>query len=317
MTDRIYSVGKVSVARGDTAVTVSGGPLLLSNVKELDWLSVLGVGGCKVMGIPDDSHLEIDPWPFDDVVNGDYNVVLDGLNSFTAPSIAVAVVQLVEDLEDDDYFVAVKSTETAPNPRSGNEGQNALQRSTGKMWQKIAGVWTYIGIYGPLIFDPEPYSPATNYAMRTLVAFGGKLYSSKQDNNLGHAPASSPTWWDVVIAGGDTVYISMDDSDRPASGETVLKWPCPEATTFYAGLASSFAHASTGATLAAVYSIKKNGTQFATLTFAAAGQGGAQLGSFVCASNTTLSPGDILTIVAPNPRDATLSTIGITLTGYR
>ncbi len=82
-------------------------------------------------------------------------------------------------------------------------------------------------------------------------------------------------------------------------------------------LSDSFANASTGATNTAVYSIRKNGVQFGTVTFAGGGQAGPQAGTFAAPADTTFAAGDILTMGAPTPRDPTLSTVGITLTAYR
>ena len=87
--------------------------------------------------------------------------------------------------------------------------------------------------------------------------------------------------------------------------------------TFYAGLTDSVADASTGATVTAFYSYQKNGVQFGTCTFAGGGQAGEQSGVFYSASDTVFNAGDILTIIAPAARDATLSGIGTTLAGYR
>jgi hypothetical protein len=312
-----YAVGTVSVSTGDTVVVGNGGPEWIANARSLDWLTITGFGPVKIRSIVDSTHLEISEWPYADVAAGAYIIDNDGLNSFAAPSIAQNIVDLVEDLDADGFFIFVKSTDTVPNPRKGDDGQYARQPSTGKEWYKDSGVWVYQGISGAVTFDAVPYSSATTYAARTLVSFGGTLYLSLQSVNLNHLPSTSPSWWQRIIAGGDTVYIAMDDSDRPASGETVLKFISPKAMTVYAGMIDSYANASTGATLSAVYSLKKNGTQFASITFAAAGQAGAQSGTFVCAADTTFAAGDILTIVAPNPRDGTLSTVGITLTAYR
>ena len=54
--------------------------------------------------------------------------------------------------------------------------------------------------------------------------------------------------------------------------------------------------------------LKKNGVEFATITFAIAGT----VATFTAASATTLNPGDYITLVAPGSADATLADIGFT-----
>ena len=67
------------------------------------------------------------------------------------------------------------------------------------------------------------------------------------------------------------------------------------------------------ATADAVFSIKKNGTEFGTATFAASGTSA----TFAAASETIFSIGDILTITAPATPDATLGNLGWAIGGTR
>jgi hypothetical protein len=102
-------------------------------------------------------------------------------------------------------------------------------------------------------------------------------------------------------------------SARPDSGETLLQMVMPTTVTFSAGLTQSQAKAGIAATSSSVFSLQKNGVQFATVTFAASGT----VGTFVCASDTVFSAGDIFTVITPNPRDATLANVSLTVTGFR
>lgn len=102
------------------------------------------------------------------------------------------------------------------------------------------------------------------------------------------------------------------DTDRPASGELILKI-YPPGVTFRAGMTDSRAGAEVAATANAVFSLTKNGTQFATLTFAASSAAGV----IACPVDTSFTTGDVLRVIAPNPRDATLSGVAATFIGYR
>ncbi len=85
------------------------------------------------------------------------------------------------------------------------------------------------------------------------------------------------------------------------------------ACTFPAGAANSFASASAAATGSTVFTLKQNGTSFATVTFAAS----ATSGTWSQASAATFAAGDLLEIDGPSTADATLADVGITLYGQR
>lgn len=100
---------------------------------------------------------------------------------------------------------------------------------------------------------------------------------------------------------------------QPAGGAILLRYPAPRAVRFPSGLANSRGVAGTAATASAVFSIRKNGTQFATMSFA----GSASTATFTAASDTDFAAGDVLTVVSPSPADSTLADIGFALAGVR
>lgn len=106
--------------------------------------------------------------------------------------------------------------------------------------------------------------------------------------------------------------IAIDVPARPASGGVLGKWVAPSLVTFMAGLVESAANADIAATAEAVFSLKKNGVEFATATFAATGT----TATFACANDTEFVSGDVLTLVAP-ARDHTLANIAFTIVGFR
>lgn len=261
--DRIYDIGTVSVDTGDTAIVGAGGPLWVANALAYDRISIEGYGECTILGVTDDAHLVIDPWPFDAVPSGtEYKLIQTGVDRVSGATQNAAVVDLVDALDADGFIWFVGPDETKPPPRKGKEGQYAEQPDTGKKWVRQAGIWVYLGIADP--------------------AF---------------------TRYDIVV----------DIPERPASGATMAKWVAPSLVTFKAGLAESRGDADAAATVSSVFSLKKNGTQFATATFSATND----TAIFACASDTAFAAGDVLTIIAPNPRDATLANIALTIVGFR
>jgi len=123
-----------------------------------------------------------------------------------------------------------------------------------------------------------------------------------------------------VNAGATGLQFSAKPFDVPifvggtyTNSQVLYAVPLGRSVTFKAGLASSSALLGTAATGSTVFSLKKNGTQFGTVTFAASGT----VGTFAAASDTTFSSGDILSIVAPASADATAASLGMTLVGIR
>ena len=98
---------------------------------------------------------------------------------------------------------------------------------------------------------------------------------------------------------------------KPTASEVVALIAVPVACTLPAGLTGSIVKAGVAATASAALSVRKNGSQFGTATFAAAGT----TATLAVASATTFAAGDLLSIVAPASADATLADIAITLVG--
>jgi hypothetical protein len=98
----------------------------------------------------------------------------------------------------------------------------------------------------------------------------------------------------------------------PAS-QVLLRYPFPRAVTFPAGLISSQAVSLAPATGTTTLTLAKNGTPIGTINFAAA----ATSGTFTLSSLVSFVAGDLLTLTAPDPADATLADLGIALAGIR
>ena len=100
---------------------------------------------------------------------------------------------------------------------------------------------------------------------------------------------------------------------KPSAGIVILRYPMPRAVRFEAGMSSSRGVAASAASASASFSIRKNGAEFATMTFAASGTNA----TFACATTTNFAAGEVLTVVAPSSPDDTLSDIGFALAGLR
>jgi hypothetical protein len=111
---------------------------------------------------------------------------------------------------------------------------------------------------------------------------------------------------------GDAYDIIVDDPGKPGSGEELLVHKFANAVSFGADMAGSQVYVPPAAlpTDPAIYSFTKNGIEFATLTIAIDG-------TPTFTGTTVFQAGDVLRVIAPDPRDETLSGVSMTLAGNR
>lgn len=106
----------------------------------------------------------------------------------------------------------------------------------------------------------------------------------------------------------------------PTSSEVVFQIPVAFAYSFPLNLVGSEGNVVTPTTATAVFSIRKNGTEFATLTFSVHSPIDGR-GVFASSNSplaaVSFSVGDILEIVAPASPDATLAGLGFQLVATR
>lgn len=99
----------------------------------------------------------------------------------------------------------------------------------------------------------------------------------------------------------------------PSASAVLMRYPFPRAVVFPVSLTLSRGVAGVAATAQTDFDLKKNGSSFGTMRFAAAGT----TASFISAGGASFAAGDILTVVAPASPDATLSDVGFSLAGTR
>lgn len=309
-----YNTGTMSLANGATTAIFTGS--LLSTQAEIGDMIYVNNLVIYVSAVTDDTHLEVTPpWGGTSLVGVNYVLLKISKSRYDPALTQQKIRDMLTFYEDLGFFYFVNGS--APDPAVGIDGQWALKVNSGpwKVWYHTGGSWVLQG--SPAGIQPKGlWNVGTTYALNDAVSWQGSLYSSNVAGNIGNQPDTSPTQWTLVMTNGDRYDIAFFDTDRPASGELVAKCE-PYGVSFAAGLSQSSANAEVGATSTAVYSFRKNGTEFATLTFAAGGQAGTQNGTFACATTTTFGAGDIFTMYAPAVRDATLSGVGGNIVGFR
>lgn len=268
-----YDTGTISVANGATAVTGTG-TAWLNLVKAGDVLRKAG-HSVRVASVETENGLTLaEPWPGTSLVAAAYEIEI----TFAGTEYLLATRRILEQLATGAYAQPDASGTLAERADFGDEAEGFIYWET----------------------DVDPF----------LIFV--KNSAASADWSAGVAISQpGPTGATGV---GDRYDLAFYDPARPGAGETVFKSIFAAASVNYpAGLTGSVGRAEVAATGDSVFSFRRNGTEFGTLTFAAA----STTGVYAAAGSVTFAAGDVLTITAPNPRDATLSGIFGTLAGTR
>lgn len=111
---------------------------------------------------------------------------------------------------------------------------------------------------------------------------------------------------------GDKYDVVFRDPGQAGSGEEVFKAIFAANVSFVENLVGSKVVATTTATDEAIWTLKKNGVSFGTMTF-----GAGEATPVFSTSASLFEPGDVLTLIAPISQDATLHDVYGVLSGAR
>lgn len=193
--------------------------------------------------------------------------------------------------------------------------------------------WRYVGIGLASETDLNSFVPLGvwvndfSYGISDLVFRNGYIFVSLVDENLDNEPPiegspAEPTtneFWMFIPAlqgvpgAGDLYDFCLYVQDRPRESEVIGRHIFTSEITFAEAMPLSKASSAVAATGSTVFSIRKNTSEFSTVTFGA----GQDEGVFSTSAETVFAAGDLLEIVAPASRDATLADLSITLLGNR
>ncbi|MHC2250803.1 hypothetical protein ACVILK_000495 [Bradyrhizobium embrapense] len=197
-----YRTGTVSVDAGGTVVTGSGTIWSGVNARPGD---ILQIGNFQtiITDVTDVTHLVIPPWGGGAQANVAYAIWQWFPQRVAGAQSMADVSALVAALNTTGFFVFVGPALTAPDRSLGEDNQYALQPTTGKMWLKSGGDWTFLGIYRGLGV-PAPYDNVKTYNLMDVATLGGSSYVwFNAAPGSGHAPPD-PAYWQVLASKGDT-----------------------------------------------------------------------------------------------------------------
>jgi hypothetical protein len=167
---------------------------------------------------------------------------------------------------------------------------------------------------------------AFNVADTTYYRYTGSAWaplSASSFTALSDVPASysGSGGFEVEVNAGATALvfnakpfdISLFAPGLPTAGATILRFVFTRAVTLPISLTGSKAGCGSASTGAKAFTLNKNGSSIGTVNIA----GSATTATFTFSAGVSFAAGDILSIVAPTPQDATLADFFVTLLGTR
>lgn len=194
-----YSTGTVSVTAGGTTVTGSG-TIWSGNKAVAGDEFVIGGVRALIVDVVSVTELTITPWPGSDESGASYAIYQTSSQRFADVQIAIDAGKIVDALNTEGFYIFVPSDATAPDPSLGDDGQYAFQATTGKLWLKENGVWTFLGIYKGFNFRGA-YDADATYSVNDVFTDSGSAYIVTSAPPVGTTPPNA-TYYDVLAAGG-------------------------------------------------------------------------------------------------------------------
>jgi hypothetical protein len=148
------------------------------------------------------------------------------------------------------------------------------------------------------------YTGSIGYTGSQGAGFTGSAGDLGYTGSIGYTGSVPSAPYDLVVW----------QQGKPAAGQVLLRVKVPRDVSYLSNwVGSTSSPTDYAATSTAVFSIQKNGSQVGTATYSA----GASTPAFASSGAQTFLSGDILSVVAPSPQDATLEGISIVLVGTR
>ncbi|SCB33866.1 hypothetical protein GA0061098_1006175 [Bradyrhizobium shewense] len=196
-----YSTGLATVSAGGTTITGSGAIWSGTSVKPGDIFQI-GNFQSVISDVTDTTHLVIPPWGGGNQSGVAYVIWQVSPQRFAGAEAMSTVGKLVAAFETSGFYVFVGIDETEPDPSLGNDGQFAFQPTTAKLWEKVGGVWTYLGIFKAFNLTGA-YDSVRTYSYGDVQVTSGSSYIYINDTPSAGHTAPNTTYWQLLASKGD------------------------------------------------------------------------------------------------------------------
>lgn len=221
MANGIYSTGTATVVAGGKTVTLVGAIVNGINFSKYDTIEI-GDGSAMVLDVDFvGSKLTITPWPGSSQTNQAYQNHQSGSLRYDDVKVAENLRAQVSALNTQGFYVFVPPGATEPDPSLGDEGQYAFQADTGKLWQKVDGLWSFIGVYKGVSPRGE-WSDVTAYVVNDSVSHDGASYIAIASNTNSEPPSAD---WMLLGTAGAAATVDVGTTTTLAPGEDATVTP--------------------------------------------------------------------------------------------
>lgn len=196
-------------------------------------------------------------------------------------------------------FIQLKDT---PSNYSG-DGLKLLRVNAGENAIEFATITTHAQDHG--IDSTADHDGVAGATENNLISFNADALP--KDSGIASSDVST------AITKSQIYDIACTSNGMPGSGAVILRIPFVRSVTFPVSMTGSQGVVGIAPTNQADFDLQKNGVSFGTMRFAAA----ASTATFISAAGASFVAGNVLTVVAPNPQDATLQDLGFILTGTK
>lgn len=221
MADLTYSVGTVSVAADDTAVTGAGTLWESVNARQWDWISIDGGPLVPITDIADATHLTIALPSAEEKTGAEYVIYQVSPLRFAGGQAMADVSELIARLRAKGLMWYLPAGYTKPQdvqpPLTADEGQSILRVDTHELWVMQGGSWVSAGTYNGVTPRGE-WGPGA-YNANDVVSHGGAAYMALTETE--DEPPSAD-WMDLGAAGeAATVAVGAVTTGAPGSAANV------------------------------------------------------------------------------------------------
>jgi hypothetical protein len=175
-----------------------------------------------------------------------------------------------------------------------------------------------VSVDGALYITNVAHTSAATFSAFATDGLGHNIYTLLLEQPMDELPAGGTAGQRLVKASGspyvtewlsDNIRLALFIGGQPDPAELVLQYAVTDHMVFVTGLVGTVAFAQIPSSAPAVFQLNKNGAAIGTITF----ESSPPDASVAFSGTVACVPGDIISITAPSPQDASLADISLTI----